>query len=93
MNDQVVHIVAEALLTATKIAGPVLVATLAIGLLLSVVQSATQVQESTLTFLPKLFAAALVLVLTGSLGAADAGGLHPRPVHAGPGPAQGVTPP
>ena len=66
MNDKVVQIVAEALLTATKIAGPVLVATLAIGLLLSIVQSATQVQESTLTFLPKLFAAALVLVLTGA---------------------------
>ena len=66
MNDQVVQIVADALITATKIAGPVLVATLAIGLLLSVVQSATQVQELTLTFLPKLFAAALVLVLTGA---------------------------
>ncbi|MGZ4625541.1 MAG: flagellar biosynthetic protein FliQ, partial [Kineosporiaceae bacterium] len=56
----------EALLTATKIAGPVLVTTLVIGLLLSIVQSATQVQESTLTFLPKLFAAGLVLVLTGA---------------------------
>jgi flagellar biosynthesis protein FliQ len=66
VNDKIVQIVAEALLTATKIAGPVLVATLAIGLLLSIVQSATQVQESTLTFLPKLFAAALVLVLTGA---------------------------
>jgi flagellar biosynthesis protein FliQ len=66
MNDQIVQIVAQALLTATKIAGPVLVATLAIGLVLSIVQSATQVQESTLTFLPKLFAAALVLVLTGA---------------------------
>ena len=66
MNDQIVQIVADALITATKIAGPVLVATLAIGLLLSIVQSATQVQESTLTFLPKLFAAALVLVLTGA---------------------------
>jgi flagellar biosynthetic protein FliQ len=66
MNDTIVQIIAEALLTATKIAGPVLVTTLAIGLVLSIVQSATQVQESTLTFLPKLFAAALVLVLTGA---------------------------
>jgi flagellar biosynthesis protein FliQ len=66
MNDKIVQIIAEALLTATKIAGPVLVATLVIGLLLSIVQSATQVQEATLTFLPKLFAAALVLVLTGA---------------------------
>jgi flagellar biosynthetic protein FliQ len=66
MNDKIVQIVAEALLTATKIAGPVLAATLVIGLLLSIIQSATQVQESTLTFLPKLFAAGLVLVLTGA---------------------------
>jgi len=66
MNDKVVQIVAEALIVATKISGPVLVGTLAIGLLLSVVQSATQVQEQTLTFLPKLFVAALLLVVTGA---------------------------
>lgn len=65
MEDSIIQIVAAGLLTATKIAGPVLIATLAIGLLLSIVQSATQVQESTLTFLPKLVVAAVVLVLTG----------------------------
>ena len=43
-----------------------LVATLAIGLVLSIIQSATQIQESTLTFLPKLAVAAVVLVLTGA---------------------------
>lgn len=66
MNDKIVQIVAEALLTATKISGPVLVGTLVIGLALSIVQSATQVQEQTLTFLPKLAVAAFVLVLTGA---------------------------
>ena len=66
LSDAVIHIVAEALLTATKLAGPVLVATLVIGLLLSIVQSATQIQEQTLTFLPKLLAAAVVLVVTGA---------------------------
>jgi flagellar biosynthetic protein FliQ len=66
LTDDVIQIVAAALLTATKISGPVLLSTLAIGLLLSVVQSATQIQESTLTFLPKLAVAALVLVLTGA---------------------------
>jgi flagellar biosynthetic protein FliQ len=64
--DHVIHIVAAALLTATKLAGPVLVTTLAIGLALSVLQSATQIQESTLTFVPKLIVTALVLVLTGA---------------------------
>jgi flagellar biosynthetic protein FliQ len=66
MDDAVIQIVALALLTATKVAGPVLISTLAIGLLLSIIQSATQIQESTLTFLPKLAVAAVVLVLTGA---------------------------
>ena len=65
MADHVIHIVAVALLTATKIAGPILISTLVIGLALSVVQSATQIQESTLTFVPKLAVAAVVLVVTG----------------------------
>ena len=66
MADHVIHIVAAALLTATKLAGPILVATLVVGLALSVVQSATQIQESTLTFVPKLAVAAVILVLTGA---------------------------
>jgi flagellar biosynthesis protein FliQ len=66
MEDTVIQIVAAALLTATKVAGPVLVSTLVIGLLLSIVQSATQIQEQTLTFVPKLVVAATVLVLTGA---------------------------
>jgi flagellar biosynthetic protein FliQ len=65
MEDEVIQIVAAALLAATKIAGPVLFSTLAIGLILSIVQSATQIQEQTLTFVPKLIVAALVLILTG----------------------------
>jgi len=44
----------------------VLVATLVVGLALSVVQSATQIQESTLTFVPKLVVASVVLVVTGA---------------------------
>ncbi len=66
MSDSIIQIVAAALLTAAKIAGPVLITTLVVGLLLSIVQSATQIQEQTLTFLPKLAASALVLVVTGA---------------------------
>jgi flagellar biosynthesis protein FliQ len=66
MESQVIQIVAAALLTATKVAGPVLISTLAIGLVLSIIQSATQIQESTLTFLPKLAVAAVVLVVSGA---------------------------
>ncbi len=66
MDATIVSIVAAALLTAMKVAGPVLVATLAVGLVISVVQSATQIQEQTLSFVPKLLVAAVVLVVTGS---------------------------
>ena len=66
MADHVIQIVASALLTATKLAGPVLISTLVVGLALSIVQSATQIQESTLTFVPKLVVAAVVLVITGA---------------------------
>lgn len=66
MSDQVIQLVAHALWTATLLAAPVLGSTLAVGLLLSVLQSATQIQESTLTFVPKLLVAALVMVFTGA---------------------------
>jgi len=65
MEDSVIQIVAAGLLTATKLAGPILVSTLVIGLALSIIQSATQIQESTLTFVPKLVVAAVVMVITG----------------------------
>ena len=65
MEGPVIQIVAAALLTAAKVAGPVLFSTLAIGLLLSIVQSATQIQEQTLTFVPKLIVAAFVMIITG----------------------------
>lgn len=66
MDADIVHLVAIALLTAVKVCGPILVATLVIGLLVSIVQSATQIQEQTLSFVPKLVVAAVVLVVTGS---------------------------
>ena len=65
MSDSIIHIVAMALVTAAKVAGPILITTLVVGLVLSIVQSATQIQEQTLTFLPKLVVSAIVLVVTG----------------------------
>ena len=48
------------------VAAPVLLASLAIGLVVGIVQAATSVNEQTLTFVPKLVAIALVLVLFGA---------------------------
>ena len=47
------------------IAGPVLLAALATGVAISVLQVATQLQEMTLSYVPKLLVSALVLILLG----------------------------
>nr|WP_086492868.1 flagellar biosynthetic protein FliQ [Novosphingobium panipatense] len=52
--------------TTALVAAPVLIASLAVGLAVGVVQAATSVNEQTLTFVPKLAVTALVLVLFGS---------------------------
>ncbi|MEQ1499691.1 MAG: flagellar biosynthetic protein FliQ [Novosphingobium sp.] len=48
------------------VAAPVLLASLAVGLVVGIIQAATSVNEQTLTFVPKLMVIALVLVLFGA---------------------------
>lgn len=61
----VIDIVVEAMLMAAKLAGPVLVACLVIGIVVAFVQTITQIQEMTLSFVPKLVGAVLVVVVGG----------------------------
>ena len=56
-----------------KLAAPVLGAALIIGLIVALVQAITQIQEQTLTFLPKLFIILLVLALLGGWMLSDMG--------------------
>lgn len=56
----------QALELALLVAGPPLVAALATGLLVGIFQAATQVNEMTLSFVPKLVAVFLALALAGS---------------------------
>ena len=51
---------------AALVAAPILLASLAIGLVIGLVQAATSVNEQTLTFVPKLAAVAFVLVILGA---------------------------
>lgn len=51
---------------AALVAAPVLLASLAVGLVVGVIQAATSVNEQTLTFVPKLVVTALVLVMFGA---------------------------
>ncbi|EQI03132.1 flagellar biosynthetic protein FliQ [Clostridioides difficile F314] len=52
--------------TGAMIAAPVLIVSLVVGLLISVFQATTQIQEQTLTFVPKLIAILLVVAIGGS---------------------------
>ena len=64
--EQVMEIMKEAILVAFEIAGPLLIISIAVGLLVAIFQAATQIHEQTLTFVPKLIVIALVLLALGS---------------------------
>lgn len=56
----------DAIMMSLTLAGPILLISLIVGSLVSLVQAATQINESTLIFIPKLVGVILVLVLLGS---------------------------
>ena len=64
--EQVMEIMKEAMLVAFEIAGPLLIISIVVGLLVAIFQAATQIHEQTLTFVPKLLVIALVLLALGS---------------------------
>ncbi|MGD0984097.1 MAG: flagellar biosynthesis protein FliQ [Acidimicrobiales bacterium] len=64
-TNTVVTLMGQAIVMVAKLAGPILVATLVVGLSVSLFQAVTTVQEFTLTFLPKLVVVAAILALTG----------------------------
>ncbi len=55
----------QAMLLIIYLAAPLLLAALAVGLLISIFQAATQIQEQTLSFIPKLIALVVALVVFG----------------------------
>ncbi len=66
MTDaQVIEIVSEAFQVAATIGGPILMAALFVGVSVSLLQTITQIQEMTLTFVPKLVAMGLIVLFSG----------------------------
>lgn len=66
MNAQeVITIGQQALYITVLVSAPLLITALVVGLVISVLQAATQINEMTLSFLPKLLAMFLVLIATG----------------------------
>ena len=64
-QDQVISLCVSAMELAMKIALPMLLVGLVVGLLVSIFQAVTQIQEQTLSFIPKIAGLAVVLVVAG----------------------------
>lgn len=56
----------EAIMVTLKLAAPLLIVSIVIGLVVAIFQAATQIHEQTLTFVPKVLAIALLLLVLGS---------------------------
>ena len=64
--DSVMSLGQQALTIVIMLAAPILIASLAVGLIIAMIQAATQINEMTLTFVPKLAVIAGVLFTAGS---------------------------
>lgn len=61
----ILHVISGAMVVAAKLSGPILAACLVIGVVIALVQTVTQIQEMTLTFVPKLIGVAGVVLVGG----------------------------
>ena len=65
-QGQVMEILQGGLVVALKLTAPLLIVSIVIGLIVAIFQAATQIHEQTLTFVPKVLAIALLLLMLGS---------------------------
>jgi flagellar biosynthetic protein FliQ len=64
-EDTVVNLATQAMTLSLKVAGPLLIVGLVIGIAVSLFQAVTQIQEQSLSFIPKIVGVGLVIVLLG----------------------------
>jgi flagellar biosynthesis protein FliQ len=64
-QDTVINLATQAMDLALKVAGPLLLAGLVIGVLVSIFQAVTQIQEQSLSLIPKIAGVAVVMVVLG----------------------------
>ena len=62
----VLTLIREASLRILVVSGPALIVSMIVGLIISIFQATTQIQEQTLTFVPKLFAIFITIILAGN---------------------------
>lgn len=63
---QLTEIFRDAIMTGFKVAAPILVVSILVGLVISIIQAATSINEQTMTFVPKLVVIGLVMIVFGS---------------------------
>ena len=61
-----IELLVSAVVTIIKASAPLLLVSLVVGLVISILQTVTSIQEQTLTFVPKLLAVFLVLIIAGN---------------------------
>lgn len=67
MSDaDVTEIATQTMIVAAKVAAPILLTALLVGFMISLFQAATQIQEPTLSFVPKMIAVSIALLVTGN---------------------------
>lgn len=64
-SSVIMDIMQAAMVVALKVGTPILLISIVIGLVIAIFQAATQIHEQTLTFVPKLFATAIILIILG----------------------------
>jgi flagellar biosynthetic protein FliQ len=65
-EEEILDLFMNAMYASFKLAAPVLIASIVIGLIVAIFQAATQIHEQTLTFVPKVLVIALMLLVLGS---------------------------
>ncbi|KAF5080032.1 MULTISPECIES: flagellar biosynthesis protein FliQ [Acetobacterium] len=64
-TGDLIGIFRDAIFTGMKVAGPILLISMLVGLIISIIQAATSINEQTMTFVPKLIITALLMIIAG----------------------------
>ncbi|MEU2348242.1 flagellar biosynthesis protein FliQ [Modestobacter sp. NPDC049651] len=65
-DTDVTELATQTMLVAAKVAAPILLTALLVGFMISLFQAATQIQEPTLSFVPKVIACGIAMLVTGN---------------------------
>jgi flagellar biosynthetic protein FliQ len=64
-SAQLTEIFRDAIMTGFKVAGPILIVSMLVGLVISIFQAATSINEQTMTFVPKLILIGVIMIIFG----------------------------